>query len=143
MLAWSLWLMTIPRSGLESIDKRLHFDSGLRGILLAASALFPGVNALARNKPSRCVATLDEVPLKAVQAVAMALPPGPGRKTLDNYLETWRHIKPKTTGHDLIKYGMSPGPEYKILLRHLRNAWLDGEVKTPKEELVLLEKLTQ
>ncbi len=143
MLGWSLWLMSVPGFVLVSIDKRLHFDSGLMRILLAASALLPNVNGLAGIKASRCVAKLDKIPLKAVQAVALALPEGPGRKTLDNYLETWRHIKPKTTGHDLIKRGMSPGPAYKTILHRLREAWLDGEVMTPKEELVLLDKLTQ
>jgi tRNA nucleotidyltransferase (CCA-adding enzyme) len=141
MLGWSLWLMTIPRSGLESIEKRLHFESGLRDVLLAASALFETVNALARNKPSQCVATLDEIPLKAVQSVFLSLPDGPVRRVLHTYLITWRYIKPHTTGHDLKKRGLLPGPEYKTILRRLRNAWLDGEVKSVKEELVLLDNL--
>jgi tRNA nucleotidyltransferase (CCA-adding enzyme) len=141
MLGWSLWLMTVPRSGLEGIEKRLHFESGLRDVLLAASALFADVNALARNKPSQCVATLDEIPIKSVQAVFLGLPDGPVRNVLRTYLTTWRHIKPQTTGHDLKKRGLLPGPEYKTILRRLRNAWLDGEVKSVKEELVLLDNL--
>jgi tRNA nucleotidyltransferase (CCA-adding enzyme) len=113
----------------------------LRELLLAASALFAEVNSLVGKKPSRCVAVLDEIPLKAVQAVSLGLPDGPARQELHDYLETWRHIKPKTTGHDLKKRGLPPGPAYKSILRRLREAWLDGEVKTVIEEMALLDNL--
>ncbi|HEX7619954.1 MAG TPA: hypothetical protein VF359_02005 [Anaerolineales bacterium] len=141
MLGWSLWLMAVPRLGLESIEKRLHFESGLRDMLQAASALFADVNFLAHKKNSRCVAALDDIPLAAVQAVFLALPAGPERLALQSYLETWRHVKPKTTGHDLKNRGLPPGPEYKIIMRRLREAWLDEEVKTIEEEKILLDKL--
>ena len=140
-LGWTLWLMDVPLPGLKSIEKRLHFESGLREPLLAASALFAEVNSLVGKKPSRCVAVLDEIPLKATQAVSLALPAGPARQALHDYLETWRHIKPKTTGHDLKKRGLPPGPAYQSILRHLRQAWLDGEVKTVIEEMGLLDNL--
>ena len=143
MLGWSLWLMDVPHPDLENIEKRLHFEAGLRELLLAASALFAGVNSLAGKKPSRCVAVLDQIPLKAVQAVSLALPASPRRQLLHDYLETWRHVKPRTTGHDLKKRGLTPGPAYKSILRHLCEAWLDGEVMTVDEEMALLEKLTK
>ncbi len=140
-LGWSLRLMDVPLPGLESIEKRLHFESSLREPLLAASALFAKVNSLVGKKPSRCVAVLDEISLKAVQAVSLALPAGPAQQELHDYLETWRNVRPKTTGHDLKKRGLPPGPAYKSILRHLRQAWLDGEVKTVIEEMALLDNL--
>jgi tRNA nucleotidyltransferase (CCA-adding enzyme) len=140
-LAWMLWLMDVPLPGLKSIEKRLHFESGLRELLLAASTMLAEVNSLAGKKPSRCVAVLDEIPLKAVQAVSLALPAGPVRQELRDYLETWRHVKPKTTGHDLIKRGLPPGPAYQSILRRLRAAWLDGDLKTVDEEMALLDTL--
>ncbi len=142
-LGWTLWLMDVPLPGLESIEKRLHFESGLRGLLLAASTLFAEVCSLAGKKPSQCVAILDEVPLRAVQAVFLALTSGPAWQALHDYLETWRHVKPKTTGHTLLKRGLPPGPAYQSILRRLREARLDGEVKTDVEELDLLEKLVK
>lgn len=140
-LGWTLWLMDVRLPGLKSIEKRLHFESGLRDMLLAAAALFADVNSLADKKPSRCVAVLDAVPLKAVQAVSLAQPAGARRQELHDYLETWRHVKPKTTGHDLKKRGLPPGPAYQSILQRLREAWLDGEVKTVDEEMDTLEKL--
>jgi tRNA nucleotidyltransferase (CCA-adding enzyme) len=140
-LGWTLWLMDLLLPDLESIERRLHFESGLRNILLAASALFKDVNSLAGAKPSRCVRALDGVPLKAVHAVFLALPAGPARSELHTYLKTWRHVKPKTTGHDLKKLGVPQGPVYRSILSHLREAWLDGDIKTNAEEMDLLMKL--
>jgi hypothetical protein len=133
--------MDVPLPGLESIEKRLHFESGLRDNLLAASALFADVNSLGGKKNSECVAVLDAVPLKAVQAVFLAVSVGAVRQVMQNYLLTWRHVKPKTSGHDLIKRGLPPGPAYQSILGRLRSARLDGEIKTNAEEMDLLEKL--
>ena len=142
-LGWALWLMDVPLPGLESIEKRLHFESGLREMLLAASTLFAEVYSLAGKTPSQYTAVLDAIPLKAVQAVSLVLPAGPAHQELRAYLETWRHVKPKTTGHNLKKRGLPPGPAYQSILQRLRDAWLDGKVKTVDEEMDLLEKLIQ
>jgi tRNA nucleotidyltransferase/poly(A) polymerase len=133
--------MDNPFPVLESIDKRLHFDSALRKHLLAVSAILAQINALVNKKPSRWVAFLDEFPLKAVQAAWLALPSGQAREGLYAYLETWRQIKPRISGHDLKERGQQPGPGYQSILRGLRDAWLDGKVKTNAEEMALLEKL--
>jgi hypothetical protein len=37
--------------------------------------------------------------------------------------------------------GIEPGPRYAVILRQLRNAWLDGEVKTEEEEETMLQGL--
>jgi hypothetical protein len=41
----------------------------------------------------------------------------------------------------LKRRGLEPGPRYSEILRRLRAAWLDGEVKTEKEEIDLLVAL--
>lgn len=50
------------------------------------------------------------------------------------YLDKLRHIKPKLTGNDLIKLGMTPGPQLKELLNRLLDARLDGKVATKDDE---------
>ena len=141
VLGWAFWLMDVPTAGLKSIEKRLHYKSGLREILLAASTLFTSVKSLVGKKPSRCVRVLDEFPLKAVQSVFLALPEGKPRQVLHDYLETWQHVKPRTTGHDIKKLGLASGPVYQSILSSLRNAWLDGEIQTEAEEAQLLKRL--
>ena len=76
---------------------------------MAASALFTDLLSLAELKPSQCVARLEELPLTAVYAVFLAAPEGQARQNLHDYLETWRHVKPKTNGNDLKKRGLPAG----------------------------------
>lgn len=53
----------------------------------------------------------------------------------------WRQVRPVTTGDDLRARGMRPGPEYARLLGRLRDAWLDGQVRSAEDEAALLARL--
>ena len=143
LLGWSLWLMGVSKGGLVAVDKRLHFEVHTREVLLAASALWADLNSLSGKKPSQYVARLDKIPLAAVRSIFLASPPGLVRQNLFDYLETWRHIKPKINGNDLKAIGLPTGPSYQTILHTLRNAWLDGKVKTVKQEKALLGKLVK
>jgi len=46
-----------------------------------------------------------------------------------------------TNGNTLRDMGLPPGPRYSIILKRLRDAWLDGEVTNPAEEKNLLQAL--
>ena len=49
---------------------------------------------------------------------------------------------PLLTGHDLQRAGLEPGPLFKRLLDAVREAQLEGTVKTPHEARELVERLT-
>jgi poly(A) polymerase len=51
------------------------------------------------------------------------------------------HPPPLITGDDLIALGLAPGPKFKELLETLRDAQLNGEVRTPAEALELARRL--
>ncbi|HLE92707.1 MAG TPA: hypothetical protein VI753_16270 [Anaerolineales bacterium] len=138
---WLLWLMHLPEQEIESINKRLYFSASLLRSLLAASGMYADLDSFAGLKPSDCVNRLDAYPIAAVEAVYYVIPDKKIKGIFFNYLSEWRHIKPRTTGHDLRKRGIEPGPKYAETLRRLRAAWLDGEVKTEEEELRLLSNL--
>jgi tRNA nucleotidyltransferase (CCA-adding enzyme) len=139
-LSYLLWLGHLATTAIEELASRLDFTASLRDALLAFSTLHADLPALAEAKPSTITNRLDEVPLLAVCAASLAVN-NPTRIALENYLLLWRHVKPKTNGHDLIKRGLPPGPAYQVILSRLRVAWLDGELKTNEEEVILLEKL--
>ena len=63
------------------------------------------------------------------------------KNILTKYLTGWWHAHSKTTGHDLKRRGIPPGPKYNEILRRLRAAWLDGEVKTEEEEKKMLDEM--
>ncbi len=94
-------------------------------------------------KPSKAVEFLEGYSIKALEVLSMAVEDIEIRNILTRYLVEWWHLKPKTTGHDLKKYGIPPGPKYTEILRRLRAAWLDGEVKTDAEEKALLKNLIE
>ncbi len=139
-LNWLLWLSTLTSTKIDSLDRRLHFDAVLKKSLLAASRLFVEAASLDSLKPSQCVERLEGLPLLAVYAVYLAAESG-SQGILGKFLVEWRHVKPKTTASELKKRGLMPGPKYQIILRQLRNAWLDGEVNSQAEEQTLVGKL--
>jgi poly(A) polymerase len=48
---------------------------------------------------------------------------------------------PLLTGEDLLRHGIPPGPQYRALLQRLREAQLDGEIRTQAEALELADRL--
>jgi tRNA nucleotidyltransferase (CCA-adding enzyme) len=143
LLGWHFWLEEVASINLESLEHRLHFRANLFTSLLAASALFAELPSFSGVNPSQWVARLEINPLTAVFAVYLTTLDGEAHRSLYHYLESWRHIKPKTNGHDLKRRGLPPGPRYQKILQRLREAWLDGEVSSKSEEMELLDKLTK
>ena len=109
-LRWLLWLMTLSNKEIASLNQRLHFSAPLLKSLLASSKLWADLTTFSNLKPSQCVERLGKFPLQAIYAVLRAAPRGKSRQALEKYLMEWRHIQPKTTGHDLKNLGLEPGP---------------------------------
>ncbi len=140
-LGWIAWLAHLSAADIGQIENRLHFTATLRDEILAASVLFADLGVLVGKKPSQVVERLSDVPLSSITAVELFASRGEARWNLKNYIETWRHVKPKTTGHTLKKLGLEPGPVYQSILLKLKNAWLDGEISSEQEEQIFLDKL--
>jgi tRNA nucleotidyltransferase (CCA-adding enzyme) len=126
---------------IEFINERLHFTAELLKLLRSVALFETNLAALIGLKPSEAVEVLEGYSFKALEVVSAALPDGEIKNILLQYLSEWWHVKPKTTGHDLKKQGIPPGPKYTEILHRLRAAWLDGEVKTEEEEKSLLSNL--
>jgi tRNA nucleotidyltransferase (CCA-adding enzyme) len=138
---WVLWLMHLTPQEIEFLHDRLHFSADLLKTVRSAALLNTNLSAVAGLKPSEVVELLEGYSFKALEVVSRALPEGEIKDTLNRYITEWWHVKPKTTGHDLKRLGIPPGPKYAEILRRLRAAWLDGEVRTEEQEKSLLHKL--
>ena len=138
---WLLWLMHLTDQEIEFLNERLHFTADLLKTLRSTTLLKANLTAVIGLKPSKVAELLESYSIKAIEVVSSALPQGETKKILTKYLSDWWHVKPKTTGHDLKKRGIQPGPKYGEILRRLRAAWLDGEVKTEEEEKRLLDSI--
>jgi len=139
---WLLWLMHLPDQDIEFINERLHFTADLLKMLHSVSLLETNLPAVVGLKPSEVVQLLEGYSIKALEVISSAAQDEEIKKTLNHYLSEWWYVKPKMTGHDLKKRGIPPGPKYTEILRRLRAAWLDGEVKTEEEEKRLLEAIS-
>lgn len=138
---WLLWLMHLTNQEIEFINERLHFTADLLKMLRSAALLETNLPALNGLKPSQVVELLEGYSIKVLEVFSRALPEEGQKEILNKYLSEWWGIKPKTTGHDLKKRSIPPGPKYSEILRRLRAAWLDGEVKTEDEEKKLLDTI--
>lgn len=138
---WILWLMHLTEQEIEFVNARLHFTADLLKMLRSASLLNANRTAVAGLKPSQCVELLEGYSLRALETIYPFLANEEIKNKISRYLSEWRHVKPKTTGHDLKERGLKPGLKYAEILRRLRAAWLDGEVKTEEEELRMLSNL--
>lgn len=140
-LGWLLWLMSLSQEEVSALNDRLHFTADLLAALFAVSKMYAAQPSFIGLKPSQCVERLESYPLAAVEAVGYAAKDPRVKECFDEYISKWRYIKPHLNGDDLKALGVEPGPRYAVILRRLRNAWLDGEVKTEAEEKALLKTL--
>ncbi len=89
------------------------------------------------ERPSEVVTRLDGLSDVSVLALAVVRPGW--RAQAERYWREWRHVRPQTTGDDLIARGLRPGPRFRELLWTLRAALLDGSV-SPEGETAWLDR---
>ena len=136
-IGYMLWLIDLSEAEILSIAERLDFNSDLTYSVWAASQLKKSLPFLANSKPSVWTFALEKLPPLSIYMVYHVS----RENALLDYLSTWRYIRPRTTGEDLISHGLPPGPRFGEILSQLRAAWLDGEVKNAQEEKEFLNIL--
>ena len=94
----------------------------------------------AEVRPSRAVELLSPFPLATVWALAAAGQESARVQAL-RYLRRWRYLKPSLDGHAILALGAIPGPQVGQVLRRLKAAKLDGEVRSRRDEERLAREL--
>jgi tRNA nucleotidyltransferase (CCA-adding enzyme) len=141
-LGYILWLIRLPPEQASLASGRLKLPAYLARIILAACELWHDRYALLGLSPSAAVARLEGVPTLARYALYLAVPDAPELQgVLSNYQSHWQRVEPTIDGHGLRALSLPPGPQYRKILSVLRNAWLDGEISTPEQEMALLKKI--
>lgn len=141
---WVLLMANLDEESIDEISQRLRFSQSFVKCFKHAADL--RANPAPLNDPdpsiSAIVHRLDgirDLALLATWITSEALT----RERIEKYLNTWSHIRPKTDGHTLKQYGLSPSPRFAIILTQLRDAWLDGLIHTDEEETALLQQLIE
>ncbi len=92
------------------------------------------------SSPAAVCRRLGGLSLEAVQ-VAGALADSEGtQRNIQRYVQEWRHVRPRLTGHDLARLGVPAGPRVGELLEYLRDAQLEGRVHTKADEEALVKE---
>jgi len=138
-LGYLLWLPDVAAGELGRIQERLAFSAGLGKYLSGAAELLADLSGLHGARPSQWTARLDQTPPFAIYAMYLQT----GEPALASYLIRWRRIRPQTNGNDLLRLKVASGPAFKKILWRLRSAWLDDEISTHEEEIMLLNSLLE
>ncbi len=138
--AWLLWLMELKEPRVRVLGRRLRMPAVAVAELAASSRLYRRADSLARLRPSKATAFLDKFPQLAVYTVSLVVK-GKPQRMLQEYLAKWKDMRPLTTGHHLKELGLPPGPVYRSILRTLRDAWIDGDIRDEEGERRMLQRL--
>ncbi len=137
LLAWRL-----DATAIEAFIGRLKFGREvarvLRDIVLLKDAL-PKLEA-ADLLPSEICHLLDPRRLQTIEAATIAADRQSLRERLEHYLADLRSVRPALDGDDLARMGLPPGRKTGRILHELRDARLNGTVKTPEEETGLVRR---
>ncbi len=127
---------------LEGLIARLMMPRDEAEILRLLRSLKETLPRLGKaRRPSAIYRLLQPYPARALAVVWVATDRKRPRERLLRYQTEWRLVEAELTGDDLKAMGLKPGPLFGRLLSELRDAWLDGKVRTREEEKALLTKL--
>jgi tRNA nucleotidyltransferase (CCA-adding enzyme) len=143
IIVYTLWLIRTPWLRTEKIISRLRFSRILKRIIADACKLWSDQMKMYQAKPSEIARLLDGHHKLAIYSVYLATDNPEIKELLQTYITKWKHIKPRTTGHDLRDRNIKPGPQYSVILDKLRDAWIDGTVTSKEEENSMLDQLIE
>ncbi len=145
-LRWCLLLAGCEEPVARGIAKRLDLNRRQTDSVIATCRIMAIAEELAdpRRRPSEIAPRLEILPPTALHAGWVLLHDSPAaQERLRLSMQRWRTIRPCTNGHDLRALGVPPGPRYKQILKRLRGAWIDGDVRSCAAEQALLQQLLE
>jgi tRNA nucleotidyltransferase (CCA-adding enzyme) len=145
LLRYALLMIRLAGTESDTVLARLHFPAGRRDVVMEANEVARHVAHWSGDEsPSRVSGILSKIHETAIVTAWLAAADRPMvQASLSNYLADWRWISPAVDGTALRDLGLAPGPIYGEILGRLRDARLDGEIKTDGEERALLQRLVE
>lgn len=139
---WALLGWPLQLSEAEALAFRLALPKAQRVALASMPFLRELQPELARAgvRRSRVADLLGEFPPSAIWALAAIAPPPVRGRCLD-YVMRARFLKTALDGVALLEMGVPPGPDIGEVLRRLRVARLDGELKSRRDEERFVQSL--
>ncbi len=122
-------------TGMETVITRIKIPSRQAADLRQIQALKDILPVLGRRqKPSALVGLLENLSEAVLFVGYIAAENKQAARQIARYIRELRGVRPALDGRYLKTLGMKPGPEMGATLAALRNALLDGEVRTREEQ---------
>jgi len=141
IFTYTLLVIRHPLSITERIVKRLRLPRIMKKIIRDSVHLWETYPSMRAAKPSEIAKWLDHHHKLAIYSLYSALDSEQLRDSVYTYITRWADFRTTISGNDLQARNIPPGPQYKEILDQVKAAWIDGSIKSPEEENLLLEKL--
>jgi tRNA nucleotidyltransferase (CCA-adding enzyme) len=133
------------RLGSEDCDRLssyLRLPKSAGQIVRDASLLKAKLKILAYPElpPSYVYRILHSFSPSAISVTSLATASPIARQHMEIYLHKLRYVKTALRGADLLRMGLTPGPQVKEALAQLHEAKLDGKVATKQDEEALVRE---
>lgn len=140
-LALLTWLIQQDGNTCFEIANRFHLNNQLMDALKRAKKIWDQRDSLTDLSPSQFSDRLFDLPPIGGYTLFVVSKDNDLKQKLQNYYQIWHKITPQTNGETLKELGLQPGPKYSEIIRKIRAAWINGEIKTAAQEKDLLEQI--
>jgi tRNA nucleotidyltransferase (CCA-adding enzyme) len=145
---WVVYLLAImSRSGLDELSAfcaRFGETAKVTEYLLdQKDRADKALNRLSRDnhlKNSQIVACFEEITLEGVLYIMAIARKNQVKKAVSLYVTSLRHVEAGLSGNELKQLGYQPGPQFKKILKYLKNLQLDNLNIGPEEAVELVKK---
>jgi tRNA nucleotidyltransferase (CCA-adding enzyme) len=145
---WVVYLLAImSRSGLDELVafcKRFGETAKTTEYLLdQKDRADKALNRLSRDnhlKNSDIVSCFEEITLEGVLYIMAIARKNQVKKAISLYVTSLRHVEASLSGNELKNLGYKPGPQFKKILKYLKNLQLDNLDMGPEEASELVKK---
>jgi len=140
LIGWGVLMYNQGQMSASRWVERIPFTNTTREALVSLGLLSSLSRNLFRAKNSQQSELLKSFSGAALFIGWLFDPDPVKRQAMRAEWHDWRWVRPASTGDDLRKMGIPPGPAYATLLTQLRHAWLDHEISSLEEEKLRLKR---
>lgn len=136
LLYLCLLIYSLSNDELKQFVSNLNFPKNVERTLVDTLAIKARLSKLAHPemKPSDIYSLLNSYTIPAIQANSLATESPVIASHLNQYVNKLRHVRTSLSGNDLIKMGISPGPQFTTIFKSLHRAKLNGDLHTREDE---------
>jgi len=142
IIRYTILLSMQAREGVQHIMKRLKLPQVIQKSVNQTQHLLQELPQIMDKKNSDIYFLLKGIPTYTLVALQTLFYDNDKIVSLlDLFQDEWIKLKPYTSGNDLKKMGILPGPVYKLINQLLQAAWIDNNVISRDEEQQLLQTI--